>query len=833
MVNSLLQANIPKSFNNSGAECSALTAGFVQPVVTLCQRTDAVLLGLDLVLNEHNAPRLIRDELKKQLHALLDTSSDETVWLKRIKFALTYPLSKYLRNPLPPKPDLVFEPSGSLRRWMKERFNAFNRKNTHLWYSWLQAKRSSLPASDEIIDSTYEKHLSTLTRVDPGDDKTIEDIMNMPIFVRLLDRIKAEVAKRMKVSKSFDTYMPSASACFEQTRTNGGQQGELQRLAEVKNFNDPWSVVSENELWSMKWSPKAIFKGQLRYNLVSETRVSAGWEEWQTLRTCHVGNQIFMSSFKPTKCTIQGILEPMKVRVISKGEALPYYMCKPLQVAMHSTLREMDPFRLIGRPFSPTDLIDLAQKAEPTDEWFSVDYSAATDGLSWKYSGAIFKKIIEDLDDEEKYVAMSVLGPHALHYPVQGRKDVIFKGMQQNGQLMGSILSFPILCLANLGVYLNVTTDFQKGWTDKERLGHVLINGDDMVYAANPILWDEHTEKAGKVGLEMSVGKAYRHKIYANINSTSVHYDISKLRNDREVWLNATPWQIDFLNAGLFYGQRKVQVLDKKENSFLRTESEAKWVSPLLSDEKLIEQIARVKISQEQMDNRENLVSSLNEVLGGSLPGKQSRLLKAFMQYHKKTIHAECLGVISQAGKTKLFTRNLFLPVSLGGMGVEKPLNFKTKIKSIQVKFAQLCLKKASLGGAVDISYQLPMPGIEVAEVDDIQSVPWVRRVAPEYIFGKKFNQADLKKEDYIRMKVYPYLPHSIKEPMEDILEDSFFTLSPIPEVSVSDQDHEVSVSDHDIMGVFRNEVSVNTESYLLSKLKALGETYLLEDLQD
>lgn len=90
---------------NNGAGCPALTIGNVQPVVTLSQRTDAVLRGLSLVLRHHLADEAIVAELSVQLHNALDTSSDEMVWLKRIKYALTYPLSKYLRNPLPPRPD--------------------------------------------------------------------------------------------------------------------------------------------------------------------------------------------------------------------------------------------------------------------------------------------------------------------------------------------------------------------------------------------------------------------------------------------------------------------------------------------------------------------------------------------------------------------------------------------------------------------------------------------------------------------------------------------------------------------------------------------------------
>jgi hypothetical protein len=65
-------------------------------------------------------------------------------------------------------------------------------------------------------------------------------------------------------------------------------------------------------------------------------------------------------------------------------------------------------------------------------------------------------------------------------------------GLMKRGQLMGSILSFPILCLANLGLYLRVTQESQRNWTDKQRLDAVLVNGDDMLYVASPDLFYKH-----------------------------------------------------------------------------------------------------------------------------------------------------------------------------------------------------------------------------------------------------------------------------------------------------------------------------------------------------
>ncbi len=544
-------------------------------VVTIPQRTSALVRGLDLVLMHHGAECLIRGELDAQVHRYLDTCSDETVWLKQAKWLLAYPLSKYLRNEPPPLPSVVFSPTGALRAWMRQRLTVFNRRNTHLWYSWLQVKRCALPASESIVSKTYDDHFASLTRDDPGDPVVIDEIFADPTFKSVLIDIRDEVTKRFQNAPLFEDYSGSNSACFEQTRSNGGQHHELRQLAGLNS-------IYCDELSRMEWFP--VVYGRVRCsNVTWEYRRPEGEYLWGSLRDLAKK----FDTTRPINCTIQGILEPMKVRVISKGEALPYYTMKPLQKLLHGVMREMPCFRLIGRPLSPCDIIDLKERAASPWKWFSIDYSAATDGLSWRYSGRILQFLLSCLPQSQIDLAMAVLGPHALHYPNGSKK--VFRGVQRNGQLMGSILSFPILCLANLGVYLRVMSDTQRGWSDASRLKHVLVNGDDMVYAGPSELWPVHAKISDKVGLKMSVGKAYVHDEYLNVNSTSVSCKISlptypyvdpdaypsvspnyhgDVRYTRQEWIKgsvrnsrvcSTPWVIPYLNAGLFFGQHKVQ----------------------------------------------------------------------------------------------------------------------------------------------------------------------------------------------------------------------------------------------------------------------------------
>jgi len=71
-----------------------------------------------------------------------------------------------------------------------------------------------------------------------------------------------------------------------------------------------------------------------------------------------------------------------------------------------------------------------------------------------------------------------------------------------------------------------------------------------------------------------------------------------------------------------------------------------------------------VHVEEEKLSSK---VAVINELLRGSLPGKQKELLKIYLSMHKDDIKSECAD------------SNLFASPSLRGMGVTLPLGFKTK----------------------------------------------------------------------------------------------------------------------------------------------------------
>jgi len=332
-------------------------------------------------------------------------------------------------------------------------------------------------------------------------------------------------------------------------------------------------------------------------------------------------------AFERYNAKIQGIVEPLKVRVISKGEAAPYYASRGLQKALHGALRQQPCFRLIGRPLDATAVTDIYRDG---DTWLSADYKAATDNLSASLSEMILDEMTAGYPEDLRTVWKKVLAPHSISYPRFDGKPKIPDVDQTNGQLMGSILSFPVLCLANLILFLW----FESKCGRKATLGaanrSVLINGDDLLARVNVAEFPIYQDLAKRIGLPLSVGKTYTHPVVLNVNSTCYH------ANARGVT------RVDYLNTGLLFGQGKVMSTE---------EGETRSVS-----------------------------ATFNEVVKGALPGRQCEIAAKFIAQNSEAILRETT--------VRGFVRNLFLPEALGGVGQTPPLGFRVRFTSDQKRVA-------------------------------------------------------------------------------------------------------------------------------------------------
>jgi len=712
-------------------------------------RSEALIKGLEEVLSHHGAKKRILRALWDQVGNYL-SGSTEKVWMKRSKDLLSYFLAVYLDNAPPASPDIRFQATGILKKWFNNRLKVYNHSNTHLWSSWNQAKRCSLPVSKEYVNLSYIDHEITLTSPDPGDRQLIDDMMRNRTFQKVLQTVRKAVAAT-HLEKWLET-IPSTSACSTSSRKDGGQQNAVLEFAEQLNeqqlldsvdflqggeslnslesdeslyeqlFGEPYtplevknpyvynpdddeedeeestnphdqndSVIFDPEFHSMKWYPYIKEEGG---QSVRTTYQAHGYDEWRSLKQFER-----LPVPYPLNACIQGLSEPLKVRVISKGDAVPYYSMKLLQESMHGILRKMSCFRLIGRPFLEDDLLDLIKDLKdfedlPIFRWFSIDYKGATDNLSSYLSSLILSEVTQDLPEFWGSMAKSVLGSHDLFYPEievemgrmrqTGRIRKSKLGMQR-GQLMGSILSFPILCLANLAVYLEVMKNIHRelGFSHSQKLNGVLINGDDMLYCAPEFLWAKHVDIGNRVGLTMSVGKAYVHATYCNINSVACHMGISP---------GSLPRRIDFLNVGLLFGRHKVQ-----------TEH----------------------VLGEDLIAQSTFIDCVDEITQGCFRNPHLVIRDYLRRFEKDIAQETYCCMIYKSSKRKLiyFNRNLFLPCSLGGMGCREIPGFRFKITRVQKKLASFCVGRAGEKGP--ITDFRPFPGVQLEQLLEIRKTPW------------------------------------------------------------------------------------------------------------
>nr|QUS52657.1 RNA-dependent RNA polymerase [Mute swan feces associated narna-like virus 6] len=264
----------------------------------------------------------------------------------------------------------------------------------------------------------------------------------------------------------------------------------------------------------------------------------------ERVKTPYLENDVSISqifhSFPPYRAPrVQAVAlpEPLKVRMITKAEAETKCL-QPLQRALFEYLKSQPQFVLThGVKF--TNDSDFDEKLEwieriekciqeiqslrkEGDLWLSGDYTAATDNFPLSVTNALVEGILSQIDHEptKRWVRYEV-SPHTIEYP-----HGLGSGKQTSGQLMGSLLSFPLLCFLN---------DFIVSRSGVEK-GKYLINGDDIVALGQSEFISTWRRDAPKVGLSLSLGKNFIDEHFCTVNS-QLFYD-AKVQHTGKVSLS-------------------------------------------------------------------------------------------------------------------------------------------------------------------------------------------------------------------------------------------------------------------------------------------------------
>jgi len=520
-------------------------------------------------------------------------------------------------------------------------------------FSIAQAKKGFHPVPESFIQEAFHKHANILSTP----PEPIDDLDDFRSFLNSFLRHFApkNLTKRISVSEA------SINASHLYSRARGGAREDLR-----DQIKDILGYGTENLLLRMV---------PTRFGIKEERGLPIpSLEEWNSIINRPIDKRY---SSLPSKirdqipppweiypfAQVRGITEPLKVRTITAMPALSTFLSKPLQKALWEYLARFPCFELITTPFSEDILHRMLSRHRELfgedSEWdfVSGDYSSATDRLKISITKLVLDTIIRKLRPEDQPLIkhfQEILYEQVLIYPKESDQPPV---LQKNGQLMGSVLSFPILCIVNLYTYFralpdNIRVDLISGRRSYATLP-VLINGDDILFRANPTMYENWLQTGKKVGFLLSLGKNFSHPRFFTVNSLPLEY-VSRQES-----------HLDWIKGNL-ERTRGVSWADLEESD----------VNPFRP--RLIDQVDYVKIhgfvnvglliglSKTARGVREDSVP-LNGWYSGALMGAMYPLKMSnfFFNYHKEEIQRQ-----TRFGR---HTLNVYAHPYLGGLGFPVP----------------------------------------------------------------------------------------------------------------------------------------------------------------
>jgi len=364
-----------------------------------------------------------------------------------------------------------------------------------------------------------EKHKKALSNPKPPPDAPLDATKFDKIF-----RISGEHLPRSALKSKFKIKSlpdpiqrklrnPGTNAAWGSTRSAGGRAAAIRSVLRQEDLSE-WGLLDMFE-----FRPGEVYE---RHGtpLPSYSKV------------VDISSDYVESRQGKLQARVELCLEPLKCRVITKGEAVPYWLAQTFQKHAWKALQRYPCFVLTGQSLDASHLYGVVLKTEklglPFTKFVSGDYSAATDGLSLDANTKCLSSILASAgaDEKETKVCQAVLGAHLVSYPDKLVKEAKSQNIDlepftmKNGQLMGSLLSFPVLCAINVVAYWHALEEYAGREFDLYELP-VLVNGDDICFMSDDefyLIWQKWIARAG---FELSQGKNYISSNYVTINSAA------------------------------------------------------------------------------------------------------------------------------------------------------------------------------------------------------------------------------------------------------------------------------------------------------------------------
>jgi hypothetical protein len=456
------------------------------------------------------------------------------------------------------------------------------------------------------------------------------DLLNPKIEITLnRDTVKKQLRRRVKElfrgheytnADRLRAFFPSTSANYISSVRNAGAIGEILRHPTLLDgLRKAGGYLKMQDLKSEEIeSEDEVIRGSMNFEEFNDA-FAVLWFRMLDIAASEESGE--SNIVEPV-----ALPEALKIRVITKGPPFTQTVLRALQRKMWGILHKHQAFQLIGEPVTSKYILDrLGTRLGEREGYLSGDYEAATNNLeSW-----VSNEIAEAICDEMKI--------HGLERGMFRRnltENWIDDGegnltLQRTGQLMGSITSFPVLCIANAVV---------SAWAyelDSKKLTKLqdwpgMINGDDIAMRCTEEGVSAWRQISSFIGLKESVGKTYYSREFVNINSTNFQRSEDELTE--------------------FLDKRKDGIWVTRYNPF----SETKYVNMGLMNG--LKRSGQSMGLRDQSDPHDNIGTRYRELMRTVPPSMKETVHKNFINRHRELLTATHLP--------------WYVPEWIGGLGM-------------------------------------------------------------------------------------------------------------------------------------------------------------------
>jgi len=463
-------------------------------------------------------------------------------------------------------------------------------RNQSLIYTIFQGWKKGLYGGfPSMVAKSLKKHELALTKVE-----------TIPAWLEhRLDDLLVQMSEELRLDCNpdnlLDLFQVGDRATIESSFSDGGELGYAHREAQKKFPSSETNLGYVRPIINTTNAPtweQNILKEDLDPTPITGVGpISSLGDIWSALNSgieedvLHWRYRDLSGERRPLRVSPACIIEPLKVRIITKPEIGTFTKLRYFQKKLWRYLSNHPSgcFSLTGKSLDRSDLWDLVLDWQPGDKFCSGDYSAATDNLKRCISEKIIKHLfgriffsdhssfllaMESMVDNDVVYSESAF-PNDLLYHAEckanakrnyAKKVMGFESSfskenphiyhQTNGQLMGNVLSFPILCIANYLSY-HISQELScKQTLDLWDVPPVLINGDDILFKCKDKFYKIWLQVIKQFGFEASLGKNLLSDRILQINS-ELYYVVTSDPNHDANWKCVNLIRIPFLNFGL------------------------------------------------------------------------------------------------------------------------------------------------------------------------------------------------------------------------------------------------------------------------------------------